>query len=84
MIIDEFKVEGKVPVVMKRFTIERIVGDITLEIFFSMMVGTGSRSQYESDDSESRLSISSKVAEVKEWSRGGVKVAENELEWKRG
>ena len=42
--------EGKVPVVMKRFTIERIVGDIALEIFFSTVVGTGSRSQYESDD----------------------------------
>ena len=42
--------EGKVPVVMKRFTIERIVGNIVLEIFFSMVVGTGSRSQCESDD----------------------------------
>ena len=47
--------EGKVPVVMERFTIERIVGDIALEILFSMVVGTGSRSQYESDDRESRL-----------------------------
>ena len=27
LIIDDFKVEGKVPVVMERFTIERIVGD---------------------------------------------------------
>ena len=36
--------------VMERFTIERILGDIALEIFFSMVVGTGSRSQYESDD----------------------------------
>ena len=44
------KVEGKVPVVMERFTIERTVGDITLTIFFSTVVGTGSRSQYESDD----------------------------------
>ena len=42
--------EWKVPVVMKRFTIERIVGDIALEIFFSAEVGTGSRSQYELDD----------------------------------
>ena len=42
--------EGKVPVVMERFTIERIVGDIPLEIFFSTVVGTVSRSQYESDD----------------------------------
>ena len=66
--------EGKVPVVMERFTIERIVGDIALEIFFSMVVRTGSRSQYESDDRESRLSISSKVAGVKEWSRGGGEV----------
>ena len=48
--MDDFKVEGKLPVVMERFTIERIVGDIALEIFFSTMVGTGSRSQYESDD----------------------------------
>ena len=32
LIMDDFKVEGKVPVVMERFTIERIVGDIALEI----------------------------------------------------
>ena len=50
LIIDDLKVEGKVPVVMERFPIERIVGDIALEIFFSTVVGTGSRSQYESDD----------------------------------
>ena len=50
LIIDDFKVEGKVPVVMKRCAIERIVEDIALEIFFSTVVGTGSRSQYESDD----------------------------------
>ena len=31
--------KGKVPVVMEIFTIERIVGDIALEIFFSMVVG---------------------------------------------
>ena len=37
-------------------------------------MGTGSRSQYESDDLESKLSISSKMAGVKEWSRGGGKV----------
>ena len=36
--MDDFKVEGKVPVVMERFTIERIVGDIALEIFFSTVV----------------------------------------------
>ena len=42
--------EGKVPVVIERFTIETTVGDIALEIFFSTVVGTGSRSQYESDD----------------------------------
>ena len=42
--------EGKVPVVMERFTIERIVDDIALEIFFSTVVEPGSRSQYESDD----------------------------------
>ena len=39
--------EGKVPVVMEIFTIERIVEDIALEIFFSTVIGTGSRSQYE-------------------------------------
>ena len=50
LIIVDFKVEGKVLVVMERFTIERIVGDIALEIFFSTVVGAGSRSQYESDD----------------------------------
>ena len=43
LIIVDFKVEGKVLVVMERFTIERIVGDIALEIFFSTVVGTGSR-----------------------------------------
>ena len=48
--MDDFKVEGKVPVVMERFTIERTVEDIALEIFFSTVVGTGSRSQYETDD----------------------------------
>ena len=42
--------EEKVPEVMERFTIERIVGDISLEILFSTVVGTRSRSQYESDD----------------------------------
>ena len=50
LIIDDFKVEWKIPVVMERFTIEKIVGDIALEIFFSTVVGTGSKSQYESDD----------------------------------
>ena len=44
------KVEGKEPMVMEIFTIERIVGDIALDFFFSTVVGTGSRSQYESDD----------------------------------
>ena len=42
--------EGKVPVIMERYTIERIVGDIALEIFFSTVIGTGSISRYESDD----------------------------------
>ena len=49
MIIHDFKVEGRVPEVMERFTIDRIVGDISFEIFFNIVVGTGSRSQYESD-----------------------------------
>ena len=48
--MDDFKVEGKVPVVMERFTPERIVGGIALEIFFSTVVGIGWRSRYESDD----------------------------------
>ena len=42
--MDDFKVEGTVSVVMERFTIERIVGDIALEIFFSTVVEVGSRS----------------------------------------
>ena len=50
LIIDDSKVEGKVPVVMERFTFEGIVGDIALKIFSSTVVGTGSTSQYESDD----------------------------------
>ena len=36
--------------VMERFTIERIVEDIVLKIFFSTVIGTEFRSQYESDD----------------------------------
>ena len=47
LIIVGFKVERKVPVVMERFTIERIVGDIPLEIFVCTVVETGSRSQYD-------------------------------------
>ena len=39
LIINDFKVEGKEPVVMERFAIERIVGDIALEIVFSTVVG---------------------------------------------
>ena len=50
LIIDDFKVEGKIPMVMERFTIESIVGDIAMKIVFSTMVETGSRSQYESAD----------------------------------
>ena len=38
LIMDDFKVEGKVSVVMERFTIE--MTDIALEIFFSTVVGT--------------------------------------------
>ena len=37
-------------VVMERFTIERTVGDIPLDISFNAVVGTGSRSQCESDE----------------------------------
>ena len=48
--MDDFKERGKVPEVMERFTIERIVGDIALEFFFGTVVGTGSRSQHASDD----------------------------------
>ena len=50
LIINDSKVEGKVSVMMERFTIERIVGDIALDIFFSTVIGTRSRSLYESDD----------------------------------
>ena len=50
LIMDDFQVEGKIPVIMERFTFERMVGDIALEIFFSTVVGTRSRAQYESDD----------------------------------
>ena len=50
LIIDDFKMEGNVPVVKERFTIKRIFGDISLEIFFSTVGRTGSRSQYESND----------------------------------
>ena len=32
LIIDDLNVEGKVPVVMERFTIERLVGNIALKI----------------------------------------------------
>ena len=49
LIIDDFKVEGKIPVIMERFTIERKGEDIALDIFFSTVVGTASISQYESD-----------------------------------
>ena len=75
--MDDFKEEGKVPVVIERFTIERRVSSISLQILFSKVIGTGSKSQYESD---CRLLISSKVAGVKQWSRGGVKITEKELE----
>ena len=68
LIIDDFNEAGKVPVVMERFTVERIVGDILLEIFFSTVVEIGSRSKYESDDGGSRLSILNKVTGLKEWS----------------
>ena len=84
LIIDDFKKVGKVPVVMETFIIERIVLRYCVGNFLSTVVGTGSRSQYESDDWKSKLSISSKVAGVKGWSRGGVKVGENALGWKRG
>ena len=50
LIIHDFKFEGEGTSGNGRFTIERIVGDISLKIFFSTVVGTGSRSQYESDD----------------------------------
>ena len=45
--MDDFKVEGKIPVFMERYTTEKKFGDISLEIFFSRVVGAGSRSQYE-------------------------------------
>ena len=63
LIIDDCKVHGKISAVMKRFTIERIVGDIALEIFFSIVVGTVSRSQYESDAWMHECNVS--TAEIK-------------------
>ena len=42
--------EGKVSVVLERFTIDRIDRDIALKIVISTVVATGSRSQYKSDD----------------------------------
>ena len=36
--------------IKERFAIERIVEGIALEIFYSTVVGTVSRTQYESDD----------------------------------
>ena len=50
LIRDGFKVGGREPVVMERLSIERIIEDISLQIFFSTVVGTGLRSQYDSDD----------------------------------
>ena len=50
LILDDFKVEEKLPVVMERFTIDRIVGDIALEIFFSYGGRNRIEIQYESDD----------------------------------
>ena len=35
LIIDDFKVNGKVTEIMKRITINRIVGDISLKIVFN-------------------------------------------------
>ena len=46
LIIYDFKVKEKVPEVIERFTMQRIVG----EIVFSTVVRTRARSQYESDD----------------------------------
>ena len=76
LLCNDFKEEGKVPVVIERFIIERRVLSILLHISFSTVIGTGSKSQYESD---CRLLIWSKVAGVKQWSRGGVKITEKEL-----
>ena len=43
---DDLREEGQVPVSWKRFTIERIVEDVSLAIFLRrVVVGIGSRSQ---------------------------------------
>ena len=63
--MDDFKVEGKVPVVMERFTIEKIVGDIALEIFFSTVVGTGSRS-LDTSSKEAKDDLSKVIGEAME------------------
>ena len=58
--------EGKVPVRREKLIIDRIVWDISLAIFLRTVVGTGSRSQDELDDWDSKLVILDRVARVKE------------------
>ena len=69
LIRDDLRREGKVPVRNERLTIERIVGDISLAIFKK---SSGSRSPDEFDDWDSKLAISSRMAEVRE-ERDGVR-----------
>ena len=57
--------ERKVPVRRERLTIERIVGEISLDIFLRTVVKMGSMLQHELGDWESRCKISDRVAGVK-------------------
>ena len=50
LIRDDFKEEGKAPVIRKRLTIERLVGAISLTIFLRTVVAMGSRLQCELGD----------------------------------
>ena len=71
LIIDDFRVEGKVPVRRDRLTIDKMVGDIASAMCLRTIVGIGSRSQNEFGDLEIRLCISGMVAGVKVESGGG-------------
>ena len=73
--------------VMERFTIERIVGDIALEIFLSTVVGTGSISQYQSMIERVNCRFRVRWQEWKSGVEERVMVAEREREreiWRGG
>ena len=74
------------PMRRERLTPERIVGDISLVIFLSTVVGIGSRSQDELHDldSNSTIVISSMVAGLNEVSEAGVRVVSDGQGWENG